>query len=421
MDINHITPFCHPPNFLLFQGVTNYQNRIILRMQIRILLFFLFLLSVVKTNAQNFVPDSSFERNSGVPLLLSSLNMNGSWHNPTKATPDLFCECDKKLMESSEAQVPRNPMGIQKANTGKCYAGIYLLSHHDYREYIQTQLMSPLKGGVKYELNFYISLSDYSRIAINQMGVCFLKGKVETDNTGIITSVKPIYVHIRNELGMDTVEWHKFTLEYKAKGGEQYLLMGSWDITAIDYTGVKVPKSVQTRINQRAEQDAYYYIDDVSLREYHEPYVAKFDTVVVPKIDTLKPTLVFTNDSTGKNPNVSVVMDKPIILKNVLFETGEAVLLPTSFPELDATADYLIRTPGIKIVVSGHTDNIGSEKQNLELSEKRAKAVLDYLVSKSIDPGRISHKGHGSTQPIADNNTEEGRKQNRRVELVFSK
>lgn len=381
---------------------------------------FLIIFCISKISGQNLVADSSFERNSAVPLLLSSLNMNGSWHNPTKATPDLFCECDKKLKESSEAQVPNNPMGIQKANTGKCYAGIYMLSHHDYREYIQTQLMSPLKGGVKYELIFYISLSDYSRIAINQMGVCFLKGKAETDNTGIITGVKPNYVHIRNEVGLDTVEWHKITLEYKAKGGEQYLLIGSWDITAIDYTGVKVPKGVQTRINQRAEQDAYYYIDDVSLRQYHEPYVAKFDTVVVPKIDTLKPTLVVVNDSVGAKFNASVVLDKAIVLKNVLFETGAAVLMPESFPELDVVADYMHRTAGIKLEVSGHTDNVGNEKINLELSEKRAKAVMDYLVSKSIDPGRMTHKGYGSTKPIADNSSDEGRKQNRRVELVFT-
>lgn len=386
----------------------------------QILSIFLIIFSVSKVSGQNFVPDSSFERNSAVPILLSSLNMNGSWHNPTKATPDLFCECDKKLKESSEAQVPRNPMGIQKANTGKCYAGIYMLSHHDYREYIQTQLMSPLVGGRKYELNFYLSLSDYSRIAINQMGVCFLKGKVGTDNSGVIDGVKPIYVHIRNEVGLDTVDWHKITVEYKAKGGEQYLLIGSWDISAIDYTGVKVPKGVQTRINQRAEQDAYYYIDDVSLREYHEPYVAKFDTVVVPKIDTLKPTLVVKNDSAGNNANVNVVMDKPIVLKNVLFESGAAVLLPVSFPELDATADYLVRNVSVKLEVSGHTDNVGNEKQNSELSEKRAKAVMDYLITKSIDPGRISHKGYGSTKPIAENTSEEGRKQNRRVELFFS-
>ena len=360
--------------------------------------------------------DSSFEYNSGIPTLLSSLNMNGAWHNPTKATPDLFCECSKKLQEISEAQVPNNPMGIQKANTGKCYAGIYMLSHHDYREYIQTQLMSPLQGGVKYELNFYLSLSDYSRVAINQMGVCFLKGKVETDNTGIIEGVKPTYVHIRNDVGLDTVEWHKITMLYKAKGGEQYLLLGSFDITAVDFTGVKVPKGTRTRINQRVEQDAYYYIDDVSLREYHEPYVAKWDTIVKPKIDTLQ-----TSVAVELTKPEYEVLETPVILKNVLFETNEAVLLPSSFGELDYTAEHLKKNPNLKIEVNGYTDNVGDETKNQILSEKRAKAVADYLIMKNIEAARITYKGHGSKNPIAFNNTEQGRKQNRRVELVFFK
>lgn len=365
--------------------------------------------------------DSSFERNSGIPTLLSSIGMNASWSTPTRGTTDLFCECSKKQKEISEAQVPANPMGIQKANTGKCYAGIYALSHHDYREYLFTQLMEPLTGGIKYELNFYLSLSDYSSLAINQMGACFLKEKFSTDNTGVITGLNPVYVNIRQEVGKDTVEWHKITLEYTAKGGEQFLLLGSFDITAVDLTGVKLPKGFHTRINQRAVTDAYYYIDDVSLRQYIPPYVAKFDTIVVPKIDTLKPTLVVKNDSAGMKPGAEITLDKAIVLKNVLFETGAAILLPASFPELDVVADYLFRTPIVKLEVSGHTDNIGNAEQNLMLSEKRAKAVMDYLVSKSIDPGRISHKGYGSTKPIADNSSEDGRKQNRRVELVFSK
>ena len=373
-------------------------------------------------SAQNLVADSSFEYNNGIPTLLSSIGMNSSWSSPTRGTTDLFCECDKKLKKISEAQVPVNPMGIQRAYTGKCYAGIYAFSHGDYREYLLTQLTSPLSGGVKYELNFHLSLSDYSRVAINRFGACFLKGKVSADNSDVITGLQPVYANIRNEVGTDTIDWHKITIEYIAKGGEQYLLLGSFEVTELDLTGVKVPKGVFTRINQRTERDAYYYIDAVSLHEFIPPYVAKFDTVVIPKIDTLRPMKMdLVIDTNGTKMDAEIVLDKTIVLKNVLFETGAAVLLPGSFPELDATADYLFRTPLVKLEVSGHTDNIGNAGQNLILSEKRAKAVMDYLVSKSIDPGRISHKGYGSTKPISDNNTEEGRKQNRRVELVFSK
>src|SRR4051812_34518884 len=83
--------------------------------------------------AQNLIADSSFESNNGVPLLLSSIGLNSSWNSPNRATPDLFCECNKKLAEKSEANVPMNPFGVQKPSKGKCYAGIYAFSHGDYR------------------------------------------------------------------------------------------------------------------------------------------------------------------------------------------------------------------------------------------------------------------------------------------------
>jgi outer membrane protein OmpA-like peptidoglycan-associated protein len=381
------------------------------------------LMSLQTVKAQNLVADSSFEHNKFIPTVLSSLDANNSWSAPTMGTTDLFCECGKKQKEISEAQVPNNPMGIQKANSGKCYAGFYLFSHHDYHEYLLTQLTSPMTGGVKYDLTFYLSLADYSRATIEQIGVCFLKGSVTYTGSGYITGLKPIHIKINEEVGTDTVEWHKISLEYKAKGGEKFLLIGSFDEGRIEATNVKVPKGVRTRINQRSDRDAYYYIDDVGLRKQPPVYVAYFDTIVKPKIDTLKPTVVTrpTIDTSGDSLVMEAALEKSLVLKNVLFETGKAVLLPQSYPELDLLAEHLKDNPALKVEISGHTDNVGNETVNEKLSELRAKAVCDHLISKSIDPGRMTHKGLGSSMPISPNDTEEGRKQNRRVEFKFLK
>jgi len=386
-------------------------------------LFLAFLIFNIDSKSQNFVPDSSFERNSSVPLLLSSLGLNGSWSSPTMGTTDLFCECGKKQKEISESDVPKNPMGVQKANSGKCYGGFYLFSHHDYHEYMITQLMSPLTGGVKYDLTFYLSLADYSRATIEQIGVCFLKSKVTYTGSGYAVGLKPLYIKINEEVGTDTVEWHKLTLEYKAKGGEQFLMIGSWDEGRIEATNVLAPKGSHTRINQKTDRDAYYYIDDVSLRKQPPVYVAYFDTIVKPKIDTIKPTAVTypAIDTTGNSLALESALEKSLVLKNVLFETGKAILLPQSYSELDMLAEHLKNNLPLKIEISGHTDNVGNEATNVKLSEQRAKAVCDYLISKSIDPGRMAHKGYGSSMPIAPNDSEEGRKQNRRVEFKFSK
>lgn len=387
------------------------------------LLLIVTVLAFKKSVAQNLVADSSFEANSKVPILLSSIGLNASWSAPTVGTTDLFCECGKKLKEKSEAQVPTNPFGTQKANTGRCYAGFYLFSHGNYREYLITQLNSPLNGGTKYELSFWLSLADYSRAAIFRMGAVFLSAKPTYTTSEVIKNLKPNYIPLKNQVGTDTVSWHYITMEYEAKGGEQFLMLGSFDIYDYEETYVKAPKNVRTKINQNTDRDAYYYIDDVSLHRLPEPVVPKWDTIVAPVIDTIRHAAVaeanFGNDTT--KPIIEVLVDKTFILKNILFETNRAVLLPSSYTELDAFAAYLVKNPQIFIEIGGHTDNTGSEEQNKILSEKRANAVADYLITKGVELIRVTYKGYGSSKPIADNGTEEGKKQNRRVEFTVVK
>lgn len=110
---------------------------------------------------------------------------------------------------------------------------------------------------------------------------------------------------------------------------------------------------------------------------------------------------------------------RPTILNNVLFENDKANLLKASCEALDKLAQTLQTNATMRIEVRGHTDNTGDEKRNQLLSENRAKAVVDYLVSKKIALGRITYKGFGSTQPIVSNDTEEGRMKNRRVEFFI--
>ncbi len=106
------------------------------------------------------------------------------------------------------------------------------------------------------------------------------------------------------------------------------------------------------------------------------------------------------------------------ILKNVYFETGSAVLKDNSFAELDQLVFFLEQNKEIKIEIAGHTDNVGEAKSNLVLSEKRAKAVQDYLLKNGVGEGRLVAVGYGDTQPLASNDDEEdGRELNRRIEI----
>lgn len=117
-----------------------------------------------------------------------------------------------------------------------------------------------------------------------------------------------------------------------------------------------------------------------------------------------------------------VEVGSKIILKNIFFDFDKATLRPESTAELDRLTKLLDDMPTLKIEISGHTDNIGSALYNQKLSEERAKTVVDYLLSKGIEPSRLSYTGYGMEQPIATNDTEQGRQENRRTEFkVLSK
>ncbi|MBI5534096.1 MAG: OmpA family protein [Deltaproteobacteria bacterium] len=105
----------------------------------------------------------------------------------------------------------------------------------------------------------------------------------------------------------------------------------------------------------------------------------------------------------------------------VLFVTNKAELLPAAQVKLNEVADALIKQdPTSKIMVEGYTDSQGAAAYNQELSQRRAKAVRDYLVSRGIASDRISSEGFGLTKPVADNGSAEGRANNRRVEIVIT-
>lgn len=109
---------------------------------------------------------------------------------------------------------------------------------------------------------------------------------------------------------------------------------------------------------------------------------------------------------------------QPIILKNVFFESGSDELKVISLTELNNLKTLLALNNNLKIQINGHTDNVGSEADNLKLSQNRAKAVTNYLIEQGISQDRLSYKGFGESEPIDSNETEIGRKNNRRTEFV---
>ncbi len=115
--------------------------------------------------------------------------------------------------------------------------------------------------------------------------------------------------------------------------------------------------------------------------------------------------------------NIQFLPAKTFVLDNCNFDFGKATLQETSYAVLDELVAYLNRKDDERIEIGGHTDNVGKAASNLKLSLDRANAVRDYLISKGISADRLTAKGYGMTEPIAENTTEDGRAQNRRTEV----
>ena len=115
---------------------------------------------------------------------------------------------------------------------------------------------------------------------------------------------------------------------------------------------------------------------------------------------------------------VPIEKDAIVRMNNVFFDFDKSILKEESYPELNRVAEFMAKNPNVKILVSGHTDSIGTDSYNYKLSENRADAVMKYLVQNGVGNGRLEAKGFGKSKPIVSNDDEQdGRELNRRVEF----
>ena len=155
-------------------------------------------------------------------------------------------------------------------------------------------------------------------------------------------------------------------------------------------------------------KDGYlFYSDNFALENApkdNEPFLLEISLTPIPQPTT---TLAEVNE--------------PVILKNVFFESGSAELLPTSLTELNRLKKLLEDNVQLKIQINGHTDDVGSESDNLTLSTARAKSVYDWLIEQEISISRLKYQGFGESQPITSTENSEDRRTNRRTEFVIWK
>ena len=345
-------------------------------------------------HSQNLLLNGSFEQFYKCP---GSYNYSRKsevapgWTSPTSGTPDLFNTCSL-----GEAGVPTNWAGKSKAYSGSGYAGIYAFVHakeKPYREYLQSEFTKPMEEGVKYLIEFYFKLSSNSKYSIDRIGFLVSDSSHLTKEDGVFPA-KATYQRINHTIyNHNTGYWTRFGFTYIATGGERFITIGNFSGDAdTRYYFIKASQALEPMLYRAA----YFFIDDVK---------------VVQVSQSPTPPLL-----TGY-PDVKTNED--YVLKNIQFKYNDFALIETSFQELDRVVEILKFNKAWKVTVSGHTDDIGSDAFNLDLSLNRAGGVADYLITKGIDPARIKTVGFGKQTPLAKGSDEATRAINRRVEIRF--
>lgn len=328
-------------------------------------------------NAQNLVPNPGFEELKGCPTTFGEVSQLKHWEN-YHYTPDLFHAC----ATNPRLKTPDNFFGTQTPASGKGYAGITVFHAKAPNEIIGVKLLQPLKKGVKYEARIKVSLAEkYSKYAVNKLGFLFTNEPHKAYNSN------QVHVKAANIIN-ETNEWVTIGGVFTPDKDYAYMMIGnffSWEET----DRVLVNPQIKFKAS-------YYYIDDV--------YVAK------------------QGNRLSFSSSTSIEINRVYRLDNVLFDFDKAVFRPFSKVELDKLVKLLKQNPDMHILVSGHTDDIGTHADNMDLSERRAQAVTNYLVKTGgIELKRIKSKGLGETQPVTSNKTNAGRALNRRVEFQVLK
>lgn len=355
---------------------------------------------------QNIIPNGSFEDDESI------LNQKQiSWHKYFRHdTPDYF-----NLGKSR----PHNDlfdkyMGGALPQNGDAFMGIFcyrvqpIKKTRNVREFLETTLLDTLEKDSVYTFRISLQLDEESNVSLRNFGVLF------SEKRGAFKSEREIFT-TRPDIAFDEIwldngsDWITLEADYIARGNEMYILIGNLfpdyrtRINRRDNTG-NSGKKKKWKLT-RHEMAAYYYIDDLSLEKSKAEAV---NHIMTPQV---KPPADFNLDTLKKQST--------IVLRNINFIFNTAAFTEESYPGLERLFRLMQAHPDLQIKINGYTDNLGSRKYNLRLSELRAEAVKDFLVTGGIDPGRITCEGFGFDQPIRPNDSEKNRQLNRRVEFVI--
>jgi len=303
-------------------------------------------------------------------------------------TPDYFNDCNRGI-----AGVPYNWAGTSEAFDGNGYAGILCWkADQSYREYLQCRLIRKLIHDSVYVVSFRYRLSSLSGYSIDRIAASIDDNPITTNNDENFTTIPIVNVIQRSPLIRETGSWQLAQDTVRATGSEQFLTIGNFAANA-DTRSTRL-SAHDTRENMLANS-AYYYIDDVRIR-----LLSSLECPGMP---------------------ISFETNRRYVINNLQFDVNSATIRQESVGQLDSLVVWLNDHAEINVVLTGHTDDAGSEQYNVKLSEARAASVAKYLRDRHIMRSRIKWEGYGKTKPLINLSDSISRQINRRVEFVLIK
>ncbi len=341
-----------------------------------------------KNPPDNLVPNPGFEEYSDEP---SGWYYSGKdfsrvamfWTSPTAASPDIY---------GPSVKIPvtwqSNGFGKVSAYAGKSFAGITVYGcgsgKPHCREYVQVQLTEPLVPGQRYGFSCMVAHLQKS-VLVRNIGLWFSDYEIDEGTHDPILQTPVLSV---DRFLPSDGKWYRWTGQFVAETSSSYLLIGNFNND--ENSQIKMPVRSDLRFG-------YYYLDEVRL--FKIPPV-----IIPPKIESPLTNFV---------PKPGEI----VTLSRIYFEHDRTDFMPRALIQLDQLLAFMKKYPKMTVEIIGHTDSVGSMDYNQNLSQRRSIAVINWLVKKGIEKGRMTAVGYGSTQPVASNATSQGRSQNRRVEI----
>ncbi len=337
---------------------------------------------------ENLVPNGGFESFSILPhgwFYRGSdfTSLVKDWSSASEASPDVYAP-NIRVPDSWKEK----GFGRKQPRSGNHMVGITAFGCTNgkphCREYIQVNLKEPLVPNQAYHVEFWASPL-HTGIHANNLGIFFSKEKMQERTDRVVDRMPQVYT--KKIVPGNEYIWHKIQGDFTAKEACKFLVIGNF------FSDKETESSEWSENNHHF---AYYYVDDV-------------------KVHKRPPILEDAKDEFADW--YPLVEDKVIPLDHIYFDTDKSIVRARGLNELQKLKNILEEYPTMEIEIGGHTDHQGSFEYNMQLSNRRARAVVTYLIDQGIESERLSYIGYGTTRPIATNDNDEGRQQNRRVEF----